>query len=172
MNTYIEDLFAYLDKFEAGAGFDTEAFLQTYNGVYTVFGALRDDRQKAIELDQFFVERIKRNPLGQSDLRQLTVQVLISFFETEADIDGQSNQGYLYCRSLREVRQDVPYFEQHLVPLIFRDGALNGDTRLIAFFLKEIARYMNRYGTRLDHDLRPEAFDALPEPSKYLQLVR
>ena len=172
MNTYIEDFFAYLDKFEARAGFDSEAFLQTYNGVYTVFGAMRDDRPKAIELDQLFVTRIKQTPLGQSDLRQLAVQVLISFFETEADIDGQSNQGYLYCRSLREVRQDVPYFESHLVPLLFREGALGGDQRLVAFFLGEIARYMNRYGHRLDAELKPEMFDAMTEPSRYLHLER
>lgn len=172
MNTYIEDLFSYLNKFEARTGFDAEAFLQTYNGVYTVFGAMREDRTKAIELDQFFVERIKQNPLGQSDLRQLTIQVLISYFETEADIDGQSNQGYLYCRSLREVRQDVPYFENHLVPLLFREGALGGDQRLVTFFLGEIARFMNRYSGRMDPDTKPEKFDALPEPTKYLHLAR
>jgi hypothetical protein len=137
-----------------------------------VFGALREDRTKAVELDQFFVDRIKRTPLGQSDLRQLSIQVLISYFETEADIDGQSNQGYLYCRSLREVRQDVPYFENHLIPMLLREGALGGDQRLVAFFLGEIARFMNRYSHRMDPDMKPEKFDALPEPTKYLLLAR
>ena len=59
MSAYIEDLFQYLDRFETRAAeFDTEAFLQTYSGVYALFGVLREQRDKAFETDSFFLERI------------------------------------------------------------------------------------------------------------------
>ncbi len=173
MNAYIKDLFAYLSRFEDRPGeFDTEAFLQTYQGVYAVFQALRKEREKAVETDHFFISQIKQIPLNKSDLRQLTVQLLITYFEAEADVDGQSNQSYLYCRSLREVKQDIPYFEKYLVPMLFADGALNWNLRLNTFFLEEIARYMNRYGGRFDAEMSPEAFGGLTDPSKFLHLAR
>jgi hypothetical protein len=172
-NTYIEDLFTYLERFEQHQDqFDTEAFLQTYNGVYAVFQALRQQRDKAVELDNFFLDHVRKVPLNKSDLRLITTQLLISFFEAEADIDGQSNKSYLYCRSLREIKQDSPYFETHLVPLLFAEAALNFNLQLNTFFLNEFARYINRYGHRFDPDMKPEAFDHLSEPSKYLLLAR
>ncbi len=173
MNAYVEDLFSYLERFETRPDeFDTEAFLQTYNGVYTVFEALTKQRDKAIELDHFFVDKIKQIAPSKSGLRLLTIQLLISFFEAEADIDGQSNKGYLYCRSLREIKQDVPYFERHLIPMLFNDAGLTGNVKLHRFFLDEIARYLNKYGSRLDGDLTPETFDGLSDPMKFLVLAR
>jgi hypothetical protein len=173
VRTYVEDIFRYLESFEQSPQqFATEAFLQTYNGIGAVFQALRQQRDQAVELDQFLLEKIKQAPLTSSDLRQLTVQVLVSFFEAEADIDGQSNRSYTYCRGLRAVKQDVPFFENHLVPLLFRDGALNNNYPLNAFFLSEIARYMNTYGKPLKTDLNPEAFAALSDPLKFQELAR
>ena len=120
IKTYIEDLFKYIDAFEnRAADFDTEAFLQTYNGIYAVFQAMREDRDKAIGVDQFFLEWIKKTPLNASDLRQLVIQVLITYFESEADIDGKSNKSYLYCRDLRPTKRDISYFEGSLVRLLF-----------------------------------------------------
>jgi hypothetical protein len=173
MNTYIEDLFAYLERFEQRQDqFDTEAFLQTYNGVYTVFQALRQQRDKAVELDNLLLDHVRKDPLNKSDLRLITTQLLISFFEAEADIDGQSNKAYLFCRSMREIKQDGQYFETHLVPLLFRDAALNFNLQLNTFLLNECARYINRHSHRFDPDMKPEAFDRLSEPSKYLLLAR
>lgn len=173
INEYIEDLFRYLETYEKKAGsFETEAFLQTYNGISAVFQALRQQRDKAIEVDQYFLERIQQTPLNSSDLRQLTIQVLITNFESEADVDGQSNRSYLYCRGLRNVKQDVPYFENTLVPLLFRDGALNGNQRLNGFLLTEMARIINTYGKRVQAGLTPEEFGAMPEPLKFLELAR
>ncbi len=173
ISSYIENLFSYLDKFENRPGdLDTEAFLQTYNGIYAVFQALRQERERAVEIDQFFLSKIKQTPLNKSDLRLITVQLLISYFEVESDVDGQSNQAYLYCRGQREVKQDVPYFGQHLVPKLFADGSLNFDLRLNSFFLNEFARYMNEYGSRVPADTSVEEFDRMPVSSQFLLLAR
>lgn len=173
IKTYIEKLFSYLDTYESRyAEFETEAFLQTYNGIIAVFQALRQQRNDALDVDQFFLSRIKQAPLTSSDLRQVTVQVLITFFESEADTDGQSNQAYSYCRGLRAVKQDIPFFENHLVPLLFEEGGLNNNDRLRIFLVGEIARYMNKFGRRLEPNLAPESFQAMTDPLKVLELQR
>jgi hypothetical protein len=173
MKEYIEDLFQYLDTYEKKyASFQTEGFLQTYNGICAVFQALRQQRDKAIEVDQFFLERIQQSPLSSSDLRQITIQVLITNFESEADIDGLSNRSYLFVRGLRPVKHDIPYFEQHLVPLLFREGSLNNNFRLNMFLMEEMARIINTYGSRVQQNLSPESFSAMPEPVKFLELAR
>ena len=140
------------------AKFETEAFLQTYNGIIAVFQALRQQRNDAIAVDQFFLEKIKQAPLTSSDLRQLVVQVLITYFESEADTDGQSAQAYTYCRGLRPIRQDIPFFDNHLVPLLFDEGSLNNNLRLKTFLLSERGRYMNKFGRRLQENISPEDF--------------
>jgi len=174
IKSYIEDLFKYLETYENRyAEFDTEAFLQTYNGIYTVFQAMREKRDRAIEVDQFFLERIRQIPLTSSDLRQLVIQILITYFESEADIDGQSNKSYLYCRDLRPIKRDISYFENHLVPILFREGSLNNNYQLNYFILKEIARYINKFGTEVQvNSLTPEDFAALSDPMKFVELMR
>ncbi len=173
MKSYVDDLFRYLATYETNyAAFETEAFLQTYHGIIAVFQESRHQRDKAIQLDELFVEQVKRTPLNASDLRQVTVQVMITFFETVADIDGQSNKSYSYVRGLRPVRRDVQYFDNTLAPLIFRDGSLNNNFRLNKFFLGEIARYLNKYGQPLRQNITPEEFMALSEPLRFLELER
>jgi hypothetical protein len=173
MKSYVDDLFRYLAAYETNyAAFETEAFLQTYQGIIAVFQESRRQRDKAIQLDQMLVEQVKRTPLNSSDLRQVTIQVMITFFETVADIDGQSNKAYSYVRGLRPVRRDGQYFENTLVPLIFRDGALNNNFRLNKFFLGEISRYLNKYGQPLKQSISPEEFLALSEPLRFLELDR
>lgn len=173
IKSYIEDLFKYLDTFENNyAEFETEAFLQTYNGIYAVFQALRQQRDKAVEIDRYFLDKIKKSPISSSDLRQLSLQVLVAFFESEADIDGQSNKAYLYCRDLRPIKRDISFFEDHLIPLLFREGSLNNNFRLNAYFLGEIARYLNKFGRSINENLTPEAFGALSDPAKLLELKR
>jgi len=173
IKTYIEDLFKYIDAFEKRPSqFETEAFLQTYNGIYAVFQAMREQRDKAIEVDQYFLDRIKQLTLTLSDLRELVIQVMITYFESEADTDGQSNKSYLYCRGLRGVRQDVPFFETHLVPLLFKEGSLGNNYRLSSFLLIEIARYINKFGKRVQANLSPEDFSAMPDSMKFLELAR
>jgi len=173
IRTYIEDLFKYLDTFESRYGeFDTEAFLQTYNGIYAVFQALRQQRDKAVEVDHYFLSKIKQSPMSSSDMRQLAIQILTTYFESEADIDGQSNKAYLYCRDLRPIKQDVTYFTDHLVPLLFREGSLNNNFRLNRFFLGEITRYTTKFGRKAHEDLSPEEFAGLSDPAKFLELMR
>ena len=173
IKNYIEELFAYLNKYENSyAQFETEAFLQTYNGIIAVFNPLRQQRNEAMEVDGYFLEKVKQAPLNSSDLRQLTVQVLITFFESEADTDGQSNRAYSYCRGLRAVKQDIPYFENHLIPLLFDEGGLNANHRLRSFLLGEIARYMNKFGSRIQLNVTPEQFQAMSDPMKILELER
>lgn len=173
IKSYIDDLFNYLETFENRyAEFEAEAFLQTYNGICAVFQALRQQRDKAIEVDRYFLERIQKTPITSSELRQLSIQIMITFFESEADIDGQSNKSYLYCRDLRASKRDISYFEDHLLPLLFREGCLNNNYRLISFFLNEIGRYLNKFGRDVNVGLTPEAFDAMSEPAKFLELVR
>jgi hypothetical protein len=173
IKTYIEDLFKYLESFEKGASeFETEAFLQTYNGIYAVFQALRQQRDKALEVDQYFLSRIERTPLNSSDLRQLSIQIMITYFESEADTDGQSNRSYLYCRGLRAVKQDIPFFEQHLIPLLFKEGSLGNNFRLHHFFLDEIARYMGKFGKKVKPNISPEEFSAQGDSIKFLELAR
>lgn len=173
IKTYIDNLFGYLDTYESSyAQFETEAFLQTYNGIIAVFQALRQQRNEAVEVDQYFLGKIRQSPLTSSDLRQLTVQVLITFFESEADTDGQSAQSYGYVRGLRGVKQDIPFFENHLVPLLFAEGGMNNNYRLRSFVLNEIARYMNKFGRRLQPNISPEEFQALSDPMKTLELAR
>lgn len=173
IKTYIDELFAYIDTYESQySSFETQAFLQTYNGTIAVFQALRQQRQEAVEVDQYFLDKIKQAPLTSSDLRQLTVQIIITFFESEADTDGQSNRAYQYCRGLRPVKQDIPYFERTLIPLLFDPGGLNDNFRLREFLLAEIARYMNKFGRPLDSNLSPEAFQGLSDPMKILELNR
>lgn len=173
IKTYIEKLFSYLDTYESRyAEFQTEAFLQTYNGINAVFHALRQQRADAIDVDQFFLGKIRQAPLTSSDLRQVTVQILITFFESEADTDGQSAQAYSYCRGLRPVKQDIPFFENHLLPLLFEEGGLNNNGQLRMFLVGEIARYLNKFGRRLEPNIAPESFLAMPDPLKILELQR
>lgn len=173
MESYITDLFRYLDTYENNyAKFDTEAFFQTYNGIYAVFQALREQRDKAVQVDQFFLEKIRQSPLTGSDLRQLCIQILVTYFESEADTDGQSNQAYLYCRGLRSIKQDVPFFENNLVPLLFREGALNNNYELSVFLLAEFARYINKFGKNINNALSPEEFGGMTDPMKFLELSR
>jgi hypothetical protein len=173
VKSYVEDLFRYLENFESNPQqFATEAFLQTYSGIGAVFQALRQQRDQAVQLDQFLLEKIKQAPLTSSDLRQITVQVLVAFFEAEADIDGQSNRAYTYVRGLRAVKQDVPFIENHLMPLLFRDGSLNNNYPLSVYFLGEMARYMNTFGKPLQTSIKPEAFASMSDPMKFLELAR
>jgi hypothetical protein len=173
IKAYIDELLKYLDIYESNnAALETAAFLQTYNGVYTVFQALRQQRDKAIEVDQYFLDKIRAINISSSDLRQLTIQVLITYFESEADTDGQSNRAYSYIRNQRPVKRDASYFEDHLVPLLFKDDSLNGNERLNEFFLNEIARFMNKFGSPLNTNLSPEEFNAMNDPKKLLELAR
>ncbi|MBU0983102.1 MAG: hypothetical protein KKA42_04480 [candidate division Zixibacteria bacterium] len=170
---YIQDLFGYLDRYEtASAQFETEAFLQTYNGIIAVLHSLRDQRNDAMAVDHFLLERIQAAPLTSSDLRLLTVQVLITYFESEADTDGQTNQAYSYCRGLRAVKQDIPYFENHLLPAIFEEGSLGNNLRLREFLVAEIARYMGKFGRPIDPGITPEKFQAMPDHLKVVELTR
>jgi hypothetical protein len=173
IKTYIDDFFRYLDSFEVRfAEFQTEAFLQTYNGIYAVFQALREQREKAVEVDEYFYEKIRQIPLTGSDLRQLSIQIMITYFESEADTDGQSNKSYLYCRGLRGIKQDIPFFENNLLPLLFKENALNGNYRLLLFFLDEIGRYINKFGKKIQPNLNPEEFLAFADGMKLLELSR
>ena len=173
IKSYIDDLFKYLDTYETRyTEFKTEAFLQTYNGIYAVFQALRKQRDKAVDVDQYFLDRVKTSPISSSDLRQLSIQVLITYFESEADTDGQSNRAYLYCRDLRPVKRDAAFFEEHLIPILFREGSLNNNLRLNAFFLDEIGRFINSFAKAVKADISPEAFDSLSDPLKFLELAR
>ncbi len=173
IKSYIDDLFGYIETFENRfSEFKVEAFLQTYNGIYAVFDALRHDREKAVELDRYILEKIQKTPLNSSDLRQLVLQVLVTFFESEADIDGQTNRAYMYCRDLRPSKRDIAYFEDYLIPLLFRDGSLNGSFELNRFFLKQAGQYLDKFGRKIDSDISPEKFDSLSEPRKFLELSR
>ncbi len=173
IKSYINDLFRYIDTYENNyPAFQAEAFFQTYNGIYTVFQALRQQRNDAVEVDYVFLDHLKESPLTSSDLRQLTIQLMVSYFESEADVDGRSNQAYEYCRNLRPVKQDVSFFDNHLLPLLFEEGSLNNNFELNAFFLNELARFMKKFGKPVQANLSPEAFAALPEPLKILELAR
>ena len=173
MKSYIDDLFKYIETYETDyAQFKTEAFLQTYTGIINVFQTLRSDRDQAVEIDYYFLDKIKLSPLTSSDLRQVTVQVLITRFESEADTDGRSNQAYSYCRNLRPAKQDVAFFEGHLVKQLFEEGSLKNNFELSSFFLEEVGAYMNKFGARVNADLTPEAFDAFSTAGKMLQLQR
>jgi len=173
MKSYIDDLFKYIGNYETSySQFETEAFIQTYNGIVTVFQTLRSDRNKAVEADYYFLDKIKISPLTSSDLRQLTIQVLITRFESEADTDGRSNQAYTYCRNLRPIRQDVAFYEKNLLKLLFAEGSLNNNFRLNAFFLNEIASYINKFGKNVNPDMNPEDFEALEDTMKILELQR
>ncbi len=173
MKSYVDDLFRYLDTYEKNySQFETEAFLQTYNGIVTVFQTLRGDRNQAVEVDYYLLDKVKLSPLTSSDLRQLTIQVLVTRFESEVDTDGRSNQAYSYCRNLRPVKQDAPFFEQKLAQLLFDEGSLNHNFRLNEFLLDEMASYINRFGKSVKTDLTPEQFDGLSDPLKMLELKR
>ncbi len=173
ITSYIDDLFKYIETYENNySAFETEAFFQTYNGIFAVFQALRQQREKAIEVDQVFLAKVKSTPMTSSDLRQITVQVLVSFFEAVADTDGQSNRAYLYCRDLRSAKRDVAFFETSLVPIIAREGSFNGNFKLNQFLLKEIGRYIKNYGSGVKADRTPEQFGALSDHLKLLELSR
>ncbi|MCK4538971.1 MAG: hypothetical protein KAV42_09270 [Candidatus Krumholzibacteria bacterium] len=171
ITTYIEDLFKYLKDYESDySTFEAEAFFQTYNGVCAVFQALREQRDKAVEVDRVFLEKIKQRPLNSSDLRQLTVQIIISFFESVADTDGQSNRAYMYCREFRNVKRDVAYFETFLMPLLTREGSLNNNFKLNHFFLKEIGRFIRTFGSSSAKEVNFEDFKGMPVYQKLLTL--
>ncbi len=171
ITSYLEDLFRYINSYESNyASFETEAFFQTYNGVGAVFQALREQRDKAVEADRVFLDKIKQRPINSSDLRQLTIQVIISFFESVADTDGQSGNSYIYCRELRTVRQDVPYFENVLMPLLTREGSLNNNFKLNSFFLKEIGRYIRKFSRGFSTEVNFEDFNGMPIHQKLLVL--
>jgi len=171
ITSYIEDLFTYINGYESDyASFEVEAFFQTYNGIGAVFQALREQREKAVEVDRVFLEKIKQRPLNSSDLRQLTIQIIVSFFESVADTDGQSGNAYIYCREFRNVRQDKPYFETVLMPLLAREGGLNNNFKLNYFFLKEIGRYIRKFSRGFSADVNFEDFKGMPVHQKLLTL--
>jgi len=171
ITSYIEDLFRYINGYESDyASFEVEAFFQTYNGIGAVFQALREQREKAVEVDRVFLEKIKQRPLNSSDLRQLTIQIIVSFFESVADTDGQSGNAYIYCREFRNVRQDKPYFETVLMPLLAREGGLNNNFKLNYFFLKEIGRYIRKFSRGFSADVNFEDFKGMPVHQKLLTL--
>jgi len=173
ITSYIDDLFKYIETYESNySAFETEAFFQTYNGISAVFQALKQQRDKAIEVDQVFLQKIKQGPLNSSDLRQLTIQILVSFFETIADTDGQSNRAYLYCRDLRSAKRDIAYFETSLVPILTREGSLNNSFKLNQFLLSEIGRFIKNFGSGVRADMTPEQFDSLSKANKLLELSR
>ena len=171
ITSYIEDLFTYINGYESDyASFEVEAFFQTYNGIGAVFQALREQREKAVEVDRVFLEKIKQRPLNSSDLRQLTIQIIVSFFESVADTDGQSGNAYIYCREFRNVRQDKPYFETVLMPLLAREGGLNNNFKLNYLFLKEIGRYIRKFSRGFSADVNFEDFKGMPVHQKLLTL--
>ncbi len=171
ITSYIDDLFKYIDDYEKSySSFEVEAFFQTYNGICAVFQALRQQREKAVEVDRVFLEKIKRGPLNSSDLRQLTIQVLISFFESIVDIDGKSNRAYLYCREFRNVKRDVAYFEDSLIPLLTRDGSMYNNYKLNSFFLKEIGRFITNFSSGWNSNPTFEDFKGFPDHMKLLIL--
>ena len=116
------------------------------------------------------MKKIKQGPLNSSDLRQLTIQILISFFESIADTDGQTNRAYLHCREFRDVKRDVAYFETTLMPLLTWDGSLNNNFKLNYFFLKETGRFILNYSSGWSGDISFEDFKALPDHQKLLEL--
>ncbi len=171
ITAYIDDLFRYIEVYEKDyARFETEAFFQTYNGIYAVFQTLRQQRETALKVDRVFLEKVKQWPLSSSDLRQLTIQILISFFESVADTDGKSNRAYLYCRDLRSTKRDVAFFESYLMPLLTRAGNLNNNYKLNNFFLQEIGRFIKDFSGRGEDEISPEEFNALPVHRKLLEL--
>lgn len=171
ITSYIEDLFGYIKRYESDySSFETDGFIQTYNGIGAVFQALREQREQAVEVDRVFLEKIKQGPLNSSDLRQLTIQIIISFFESVADTDGQSDRAYRYCREFRDVKQDVPYFETSLMPILVREGSLNNNFRLNYFFLKEIGRYVRKFSRGFTTDVNFEDFKGMPVHQKLLAL--
>jgi len=173
MEAYYQDLFKYVKLYEDNyQQFDTEAFLQTYNGIYTLFKTLREQRDKAVEVDYFFLDQVRETPINKSGLRELCIQILITFFESEADIDGRSNQAYGHCRGQRSIKQDVAYFEKDMLGALFKDGSLKGNFRLHQFFLTELARYINSFGKKIDKNIAPETFNAMTDPRKFLELSR
>ena len=173
IRSYIDDLFRYIDTYENKySEFQAEAFLQTYNGIYAVFQTLPQDRDEAVRIDQYFLEKVRQSPLSSSDMRQLTLQLLVSFFESEADVDGRSNEAYSFCRGLRSIKQDIPFIENHLIVLLFDEGSLNNNFKLNAFFMGEMVRFMRKFGRALQAGLSPEAFDHLRDPLKMLELAR
>jgi hypothetical protein len=168
---YINDLFQYIDTYEKDyTAFKTEAFFQTYTGICAVFQTLRQERDRAVEIDRVFLEKIKKGPIKSSDLRQLTIQILISFFESIADTDGRSNRAYLHCREFRDVKRDVSYFQSTLMPILTRAGSLNNNFKLNQFFLKEMGRFILNYSSGWSGDISFEDFKALPDHQKLLEL--
>ncbi|UCC43989.1 MAG: hypothetical protein JSU65_12890 [Candidatus Zixiibacteriota bacterium] len=173
MKSYVLDLFRYIETYENNySEFKTEAFLQTYNGIIAAFQSLRTDRNQAVEVDYYFLDKIRTSPITSSDLRQLAIQLLVTRFEAEADTDGRSNQAYQHCRNLRAIKQDIPFFEGNLLQLLFAEGALNNNFKLNEFLLSEMAAYINSYGKAVKVDTNPEEFEAMPDARKILELQR
>ncbi len=171
ITSYIEDLFKYINGYESDyASFETEAFFQTYNGIGAVFQALREQREEAVQVDRVFLEKIKQGPLNSSDLRQLTIQIIISFFESVADTDGRSDRAYLYCREFRSVKRDATYFETFLMPLLTREGSLNNNFKLNYFFLREIGRFIRKFSSGYNIEVNFEEFKGMPLHQKLLIL--
>jgi hypothetical protein len=56
--------------------------------------------------------------------------------------------------------------------LLFQDGSLNNNFKLNSFFLKEMARFLQRFGKPVQTDRSPESFMALSGPLRFLELER
>lgn len=167
----IDDLFRYVQDYETeSGGFNVEAFINTYNGIKAVFQPLREQRRDAVEVDQLLLERIRQVHLSKSDLRQLTIQVLLSYFNAIANTDGTTNKAYYACRQMRKIPMDVRYFEEELMPLLTREGSLKGHLDLNRFFLEQIGKYIKEYGGSFKGNVTPEEFKGMPIQSKILIL--
>jgi len=145
----INDLFAKISYYEEGpARFRTHEFTENFNGVMSLFAAVRDKVNEMREIDQLLSRRTQEFNIKRSDLREICVHLLTMFFKFSANAPSPYDRCYLYPREKRTPHKDAAFVSETLTPLVFSSGALRNDFELKYYFLRRLNEFQRKFGGR------------------------
>lgn len=170
----INDLFSKIAYYEEESPhFQAHEFIENFNGVMSLFPAVRDKINEVREIDQLLSRRTQEFNINRSDLRGLCVHLLTMFFKFSANAPSPYDRCYLSSREKRRPHKDAGFVIEILTPLVFSSGSLRDDFELKYYFLKRINEFQRKFGGRrpvYDTISLEEAWK-LPRPLLFSDLV-
>lgn len=143
----INDLFSKITCYEEGASpFRTNEFIENFNGVISLFPAVRDKVNEIREVDQILSNRSQEFNINRSDLRQICVHLLTMFFKFSANAPSPYDRCYLSSREKRRPHKDAGFITEILTPLVFSPGGFHKDFELKYYFLKQLNEFQRKFG--------------------------
>jgi hypothetical protein len=170
----INDLFSKIAYYEEGSPhFQAHEFIENFNGVMSLFPAVRDKINEIREIDQILSRRTQEFNINRSDLRRLCVHLLTMFFKFSANAPSPYDRCYLSSRERRRPHKDAGFVTEILTPLIFSSGGLRDDFELKFYFLKRVNEFQRKFGGRrpVYDTISTEEAWKLPRPVLFADLV-